>query len=62
MPSYEAAMILKKMANPQTAAALKRVAQKIMDNNGILFEIQNLGTRNLPFKMASHGHKHMEGR
>ena len=62
MPSYELAMVLKKMAKPQTAAALKRIALKIMDTNGILYEIQNLGTRALPHKMACHGNKQTEGR
>jgi len=62
MPSYELALVLKKMAHPQTAAVLKRVAVKIMDNKGILFEIMNLGSRKTPFKMTAHGQKFTEAR
>jgi len=62
MPSYEAALLLRKMGNPETAVVLKRAILKIFDNNGILFGIENLGTRNLPILMRKHGMKHREGR
>jgi len=61
MPSYEVVFLLKKMAKPETATVLKRAAQQIMKNNGILFRIEGLGTRSLPYRMRAHGARHTEG-
>jgi len=54
MPSYELMVVLKKLARPDLVGALKRVSSLIYRSNGYLFDIQNLGTRPLPFKIRSH--------
>lgn len=62
MPSYEASLVLRSLTKPELAAILKRSALKIFDKNGILFGIENLGTRKLPFAISKHSTKHREGR
>jgi len=61
MPSYEVTLILKTLAKPELAATLKRTALHILDRNGIIFGIEKLGTRQLPFVMSAHSVKHNEG-
>jgi len=61
MPSYELAVILRKMTRPETATVLKRIATQIYDNNGLLFGIENLGQRKLPYRIRNHGMWNTEG-
>ncbi|ODN06149.1 putative 28S ribosomal protein S6, mitochondrial [Orchesella cincta] len=61
MPAYEAILILKKMARPEVAKALKRATTNIFNNNGLLFGIENLGHRALPYGISAHGRRHKEG-
>ena len=62
MPSYELAVILRKMSRPETATVLKRVATQIYENKGLLFGIENLGQRKLPYRIRNHGNWNDEGR
>jgi len=62
MPSYEASFILRTMGRPDTANVLKRIALKIIDSRGLLFKVENLGSRKLPHAIRAHGMKCLDGR
>ncbi|XP_028732883.1 28S ribosomal protein S6, mitochondrial [Peromyscus leucopus] len=61
MPRYELALILKAMRRPETAAALKRTLESLMDRGAIVRNLENLGERVLPYKISSHGQQHSRG-
>ncbi|XP_013781081.1 probable 28S ribosomal protein S6, mitochondrial [Limulus polyphemus] len=61
MPSYELAVILRKMSRPELVTTLKRTGQAIFEKGGIIRKIENLGTRELPYRMRVHNHSHTEG-
>lgn len=61
MPAYELTMILRSMSKPELASALKRTGELMLKSGVILRDIQNLGTKELPIKMSSHGRTHMSG-
>ncbi|OXA57821.1 probable 28S ribosomal protein S6, mitochondrial [Folsomia candida] len=61
MPSYELSILMRKLGQPETANVLKRAALNIFKNKGVLFGIENLGTRTLPHKIASFGKRYTEG-
>ncbi|XP_006886850.1 PREDICTED: uncharacterized protein LOC102846900 [Elephantulus edwardii] len=61
MPRYELALILKAMQRPETAAALKRMIEALMDRGAIVRNLENLGERPLPYRMAAHNQKHTRG-
>lgn len=54
-------MILRTMSKPELASALKRTGEYILNNGAILRYIQNLGTKELPIKMSSHGQANWQG-
>ncbi|XP_028612162.1 28S ribosomal protein S6, mitochondrial [Grammomys surdaster] len=61
MPRYELALILKAMRRPETAAALKRTLESLMDRGAIVRNLENLGERVLPYRISSHSQKHSRG-
>ncbi|KAM6224833.1 small ribosomal subunit protein bS6m [Rhynchocyon petersi] len=61
MPRYELALILKAMQRPETAAALKRTLEALMDRGAIVRSLENLGERALPYRIFSHSQKHTRG-
>ncbi|XP_057552424.1 28S ribosomal protein S6, mitochondrial [Hippopotamus amphibius kiboko] len=61
MPRYELALILKAMQRPETAAALKRTLETLMDRGAVVRNLENLGERALPFKISAHSQKHTRG-
>ncbi|XP_012784958.1 small ribosomal subunit protein bS6m [Ochotona princeps] len=61
MPRYELALILKAMQRPETAAALKRMLQALMDRGAIVRNLENLGERALPYRISIHNQKHTRG-
>ncbi|KAM5153650.1 small ribosomal subunit protein bS6m [Callospermophilus lateralis] len=62
MPRYELALILKAMQRPETAAALKRTIEALMDKGAIVRNLENLGERVLPYKIFTHSQQHRKGR
>ncbi|XP_042115491.1 small ribosomal subunit protein bS6m isoform X1 [Peromyscus maniculatus bairdii] len=46
---------------PETAAALKRTLESLMDRGAIVRNLENLGERVLPYKISSHGQQHSRG-
>ena len=39
---------------PETAAALKRTLEALMDRGAVVRSLENLGERTLPYKMSAH--------
>lgn len=60
MPTYEMAILLKTLPRPELAAALKRTANAIFDQGGVIRKIDNLGHRPTPFKISAHDARHKE--
>ncbi|XP_054556272.1 28S ribosomal protein S6, mitochondrial isoform X1 [Talpa occidentalis] len=46
---------------PETAAALKRTLEALMDRGAVVRTLENLGERALPYKMCSHSQRHSRG-
>ncbi|XP_053076578.1 28S ribosomal protein S6, mitochondrial isoform X3 [Acinonyx jubatus] len=61
MPRYELALILKAMQRPETAAALKRTIEALMDRGAVVRSLENLGDRALPYKISAHSQRHSRG-
>jgi small subunit ribosomal protein S6 len=47
---------------PEVISTLRRTAGAIFNKGGIIRKLENLGTRNLPYKMSAHGSVHRQGR
>ncbi|ESO89110.1 hypothetical protein LOTGIDRAFT_229034 [Lottia gigantea] len=62
MPTYELALIVRAaLERPQLANCLKRTCTYILDRGGVVRQMENLGNKNLPYIISSHGHRHTEG-
>uniref|UniRef100_A0A8I3WSX1 Small ribosomal subunit protein bS6m n=1 Tax=Callithrix jacchus TaxID=9483 RepID=A0A8I3WSX1_CALJA len=61
MPRYELALILKAMQRPETAAALKRTIEALMDRGAIVRDLENLGERALPYRISAHNQQYNSG-
>uniref|UniRef100_A0A6I8NHR9 Small ribosomal subunit protein bS6m n=1 Tax=Ornithorhynchus anatinus TaxID=9258 RepID=A0A6I8NHR9_ORNAN len=61
MPRYELALILKATQRPETAAILKRTINALMERGAIVRNLENLGERNLPYKISIHSQRHVRG-
>ncbi|OWK00574.1 MRPS6 [Cervus elaphus hippelaphus] len=46
---------------PETAAALKRTLEALMDGGAVVRSLENLGERALPYKMSAHSQRHTRG-
>ncbi|XP_067013524.1 small ribosomal subunit protein bS6m [Anabrus simplex] len=61
MPTYEMPLLLRIMSRSEVVSTLRRTADAIFEKGGIIRQINNLGTRELPFKMSAHGMVHKKG-
>lgn len=46
---------------PEVVSTLKRTSQIIFDKGGFIRKLENLGTKNLPYKISTHGMPHRIG-
>lgn len=46
---------------PETAAALKRTVEALMERGAIVRNLENLGERSLPYKISKHRERHKRG-
>ncbi|KAF8778006.1 28S ribosomal protein S6 like protein [Argiope bruennichi] len=62
MPAYELSLLLKNLPKQDLAAALKRVGTLLLDHGVVLQNLQNLGTKNLPYRIKKDEVYHYKGR
>ncbi|KAH7639075.1 LOW QUALITY PROTEIN: mitochondrial ribosomal protein S6 [Dermatophagoides farinae] len=53
MPAYELVLLIKKLQKPELASCMKRAANFIFDNNGILRKMEYFGLQPLHFRLSS---------
>uniref|UniRef100_W5LUR7 Small ribosomal subunit protein bS6m n=1 Tax=Astyanax mexicanus TaxID=7994 RepID=W5LUR7_ASTMX len=61
MPRYELSLILKAMQRPETAAALRRTVETLVQRGAVVRGLENLGERRLPYKISKHDQRHSHG-
>ncbi|XP_053397648.1 probable 28S ribosomal protein S6, mitochondrial [Mercenaria mercenaria] len=62
MPSYEAALIIRSaLDRPQLKTVVKAACQQIMNEGGLIKQLENLGHRELPHITRAHKLKHTHG-
>lgn len=61
MPSYELSLLLRILPKQELVSTLKRTAEMILGQGGILRQFTSVGTKPLPFKMKAHNAIHREG-
>ncbi|KAL9903536.1 probable 28S ribosomal protein S6, mitochondrial [Glossina fuscipes] len=61
MTHYELLLVCRQMARSELISVLKRTAKSILNNGGIIRNLENLGSRGLPYKISEHGLVHREG-
>ncbi|NWT14699.1 RT06 protein, partial [Vireo altiloquus] len=49
------------LSKPETAAALKRTVEALMERGAIVRNLENLGERSLPYKISKHKERHKRG-
>ncbi|KAM9671122.1 small ribosomal subunit protein bS6m isoform 1-T1 [Dama dama] len=54
-------LTLRCLEEPETAAALKRTLEALMDRGAVVRNLENLGERALPYKMSAHSQRHTRG-
>uniref|UniRef100_A0A6M2DKT6 Small ribosomal subunit protein bS6m n=1 Tax=Xenopsylla cheopis TaxID=163159 RepID=A0A6M2DKT6_XENCH len=61
MITYELSLILRNMPRNEIFSTLKRTAESIFEKGGIIRKIDNLGARDLPYKISANGQVHRQG-
>ncbi|XP_043927500.1 sodium/myo-inositol cotransporter-like [Protopterus annectens] len=57
----ECLQMLKETRQPETAAALKRTVEALLERGAIVRNLENLGERMLPYKISKHSIRHSRG-
>ncbi|ENN73559.1 probable 28S ribosomal protein S6, mitochondrial [Dendroctonus ponderosae] len=53
--TYELMLLLRVMPKPEVKQVLRRVADHIFAKGGIIRKLENLGTRDMPYRTGAHG-------
>nr|CAG4650629.1 EOG090X0IQO [Sida crystallina] len=61
MPSYELSLIIRTLTQPALISTIKRTAETILENGGILRQFVSLGTNPLPYRIRSTNGWHRDG-
>lgn len=61
MPKYELCLITRCLERLKMVQALKRATSLILEEGGIVRSYENLGERDLPYRMVKHGQHHTKG-
>ncbi|XP_021562334.1 28S ribosomal protein S6, mitochondrial [Carlito syrichta] len=59
--SLRESFLQQRTSQPETAAALKRTIEALMDRGAIVRDLENLGERALPYKISTHSQRHSRG-
>ena len=62
MVHYEVAFILRAVGRPKLASVLRGVCATMLQQGAILRKIENLGEKELPYKMSAHKERFTHGR
>ena len=62
MVHYEVALILRAVGRQELYAALKGVCTTLLQNGAVLRNLENLGEKELPYKMSAHKGRFTHGR
>nr|CAG4642192.1 EOG090X0IQO [Eurycercus lamellatus] len=60
MPSYELSLLIRLMSKPELVSSLKRTAETVLDQGGVLRKFISLGTNPLPIRMKAQNSWHRE--
>ncbi|KAL3284396.1 hypothetical protein HHI36_018558 [Cryptolaemus montrouzieri] len=60
MITYELCVLFRMMPKAELVTCLKRTANAIYNKGGILRKLENLGTKDTPYKISSHGLVHRQ--
>ncbi|CAG9857605.1 unnamed protein product [Phyllotreta striolata] len=60
MIPYELIVLFRVMPKPELTTAIKRTANAIFDRGGLIRKLENLGTRETPYKISSNGMPHRQ--
>ncbi|XP_012277567.1 probable 28S ribosomal protein S6, mitochondrial [Orussus abietinus] len=60
MPTYELPLLLRIMSKKEIASTLKRTATAIFGTGGFIRKIENLGKKEMPYKISAHQRVHRE--
>ncbi|KAB0796424.1 hypothetical protein PPYR_10485 [Photinus pyralis] len=55
MITHELMLLYRVMPKPELVTTLKRTAETLFSRGGIIRKLENLGTRDIPFKISAHG-------
>nr|CAG4646708.1 EOG090X0IQO [Macrothrix elegans] len=61
MPAYELSLIVRSLARPELISSLKRAAETVVQQGGVLRQFHFLGKNPLPNRMKAHNVWHTEG-
>ncbi|XP_076056664.1 mitochondrial ribosomal protein S6 [Oratosquilla oratoria] len=61
MPLYEMPLVVKSLPKAGLVSVVKRVAEMVMEHGGYVSKVENLGSRDLPYRMKAHGQMHTKG-